>query len=187
MKTWALLAIAAVLASGELFAETNVQALTKLTDQLGGKYWSPPEKRLVRATIYKKGREAGDRQSGQGQSDGKCSLRYASATEAGTLAVPAWLPRGSMVKMHTNDGVRSWIAADEGSGVDRRSAARKEGKTREEKAAPVLDFCAAKQAWPDFVIVDIYYYAGKTPFEKLSAEDQRTLFNYAMQYVRKDE
>ena len=51
----------------------------------------------------------------------------------------------------------------------------------------MLDFCAAEQLWPDFVIVEIYYYAGKVPFNELSIEEQRTLFAYAMEYVTKRE
>ena len=31
----------------------------------------------------------------------------------------------------------------------------------------MLDFCAEKQLWPDFIIVEIYYYAGKVPFSSL--------------------
>jgi hypothetical protein len=75
----------------------------------------------------------------------------------------------------------------EGSGVEARRAVLEAGKTEEQKAAPVLDFCAAKQLWPDFVIVEIYYYAGKLPFSDLSVEEQKTLFTYAMKYVIKRE
>jgi len=41
--------------------------------------------------------------------------------------------------------------------------------------------------WPDFIIVDIYYYAGKIAFKELPLEDQITLFAYAMQYISKRE
>ena len=103
------------------------------------------------------------------------------------VAVPQWLPRGSMVKIHTEHGVLAYIAADEGRGVEARHAAKESGKTEEQKAASVLDFCAAEQLWPDFVIVEIYYYAGKIPFSELSIDEQRTLFAYAMEYVIKRE
>jgi hypothetical protein len=83
--------------------------------------------------------------------------------------------------------VYSYIAADEGRGVEHRVAAREAGKTEEQKAAPVLDFCAAKQLWPDFIIVEIYYYAGKVAFSELSCEEQKLLFVYAMEYVTKRE
>jgi hypothetical protein len=170
-----------------LHAETDKEALGKLIARIGDTFWSPPEKRLVRATIYKKGKRAGDSDSAKGKSDEKISLRYATKKEAGTLAVPEWLPRGSMVKIHTEHGVLAYIAADEGRRVETRHAAKKSGETKEQKAAPVLDFCAAKQLWPDFVIVEIYYYAGKVPFNELSIEEQRTLFAYAMEYVTKRE
>ena len=72
-------------------------------------------------------------------------------------------------------------------GVERRAAAKDSGKTEEQKAAPVLDFCAAKQLWPDFVIVEIYYYAGKVAFSELTHDEQKLLFAYAMEYVTKRE
>ncbi len=159
----------------------------QLAAQIGNKPWSAPEKRLVRATIYQKGSMASDPDSRKGRSDGKLALRYAAKKEAGTLAVPDWLPRGSMVKIHTEYGVFAYIAADEGRDVESREAAKESGKTHEQKDAPVLDFCASEQLWPDFVNVDIYYYAGKVPFDKLSVEDQKRLFAYAMEYVRKRE
>lgn len=187
MKSPFLATLFALLCTGVLFGEVAKEDLGKLTGQLGKTFWSPPEKRLVRATIYKKGKDATDSASAKGQSDGKLGLRYASPKEAGTLAVPDWLPRGSMVKIHTEKGVLSYIAADEGSAVERRAAAKESGKTKEQKAAPVLDFCAADQAWPDYVIVEIYYYAGKVPFTELSPEAQKTLFAYAMEYVTKQE
>jgi len=61
------------------------------------------------------------------------------------------------------------------------------GKTKEQKAAPVLDFCASEQLWPDFIIVEIYYYAGKVAFNELTVEDQKALFAYAMEWVSKRE
>ncbi|MDB6171555.1 MAG: hypothetical protein JWL59_866 [Chthoniobacteraceae bacterium] len=173
------------IALGTVAAEVKKESLTKLTTQVGETFWSAPEKRLVRATVYKKGK--GDSDSKNGKSDEKIGLRYATNQEAGTLAIPQWLPRGSMVKIHTEHGVLSYIAADEGSDIETREAARDGGKTEEQKAAPVLDFCAAEQLWPDFVIVEIYYYAGKVAFSDLSSENQKTLFAYAMEYVTKRE
>ena len=58
----------------------------------------------MRATIYPKGADSGQ------ASDEKIRLRYATDKEAGTLAVPDWLPRGSMVKIHTEEGVLAYIA-----------------------------------------------------------------------------
>ena len=168
-------------------AEVPPGELQILAARLGTAFWSPPEKRLVRATTYAKGKNSDDPQSKKGKSDEKIGLLYASKDSAGTLAVPDWLPRGSMVKIHTTGGVLSFIAADEGSCVHTREAAKTSGKTEEEKAAAVLDFCASKQLWPDFVIVEIYYYAGKIPFSELSAEEQKILFSYAMEYVTKRE
>jgi len=92
-----------------------------------------------------------------------------------------------MVKIFTEEGVFCYVAADEGSGVESRKAARESGKTGEQRAAAVLDFCAEKQRWPDFIIVEIYYYAGKVPFGDLAIEDQKALFAYAMEYVSKRE
>ncbi len=68
-----------------------------------------------------------------------------------------------------------------------KMAAKLSGKTRDEKAAPVRDFCAAEQLWPDFIIVGIYDYAGKVPFGELGLKAQKALFSYAMHQVRKRE
>src|SRR6478672_10876053 len=187
MKQFLPLTLAMLIGFSLLHADTDKEALGKLTARIGDKFWSPPEKRLVRATIYKKGKSAGDSDSAKGKSDEKIGLRYATEKEAGTLAVPQWLPRGSMVKIHTEHGVLAYIAADEGDRVETRHASKRSGETKEQKAATVLDFCAAEQLWPDFVIVEIYYYAGKVPFNELTIDEQRTLFAYAMQYVTKQE
>ena len=187
MKTLILVILSTLLSAGVIAAEADKEALGKLTAQIGDTFWSAPEKRLVRATIYKKGKEASGSHSEKGKSVEKIGLRYATAKEAGTLAVPQWLPRGSMVKIHTERGVYAYIAADEGRKVESREAAKKSGKTEEEKAATVLDFCAAERLWPDFIIVEIYYYAGKVPFSELSLENQKTLFAYATEYVSKRE
>ena len=183
MKAFLPLTLAMLIGFSLLHADTDKEALGKLTARIGDKFWSPPEKRLVRATIYGKGADDGD--SAKGKSDEKIGLRYATEKEAGTLAVPQW--RGSMVKIHTEHGVLAYIAADEGPSVEARHAAKESGKTEEQKAASVLDFCAAEQLWPDFVIVEIYYYSGKVPFNELSIDEQRTLFAYAMEYVTKRE
>ena len=185
MKKSLLLIFATLLIAGAIFAYIGKGKSGKPTVEAGHKYWSAPEKRLVRATIYQKGEAASDSYSKRGKSDGKLGLRYATAKEAGTLAVPNWLPRGSMVKIHTERGVLAYIAADEGSDVESRKAARESGKTKEQTAAPVLDFCASEQLWPDYIIVEIYQYAGKVPFDKLSIKDQKALFAYAMKYVTK--
>ena len=180
MKAFFSITLAMLIGVSLVHADTDKDALGKLSARIGDKFWSPPEKRLVRATIYARGADGG-------KSDEKIRLRYATAKEAGTLAVPDWLPRGSMVKIHTEQGVLAYIAADEGPRVEARHAAKESGKTKEQKAAPVLDFCAAKQLWPDFVIVEIYYYAGKVPFNELSVDEKKTLFAYAMEYVTKRE
>jgi hypothetical protein len=187
MKTLFLLILSILLSAGAISSELDKEALSRLTAKIGHTFWSKPEKRLVRATTYKKGKEASDSHSKQSKSDEKIGLRYATAKEAGTLAVPHWLPRGSMVKIQTQQGVYAYIAADEGIGVESRKSAKESGKTREQKAASVLDFCAPKQLWPDFIIVEIYYYAGKVPFDKLTFEDQKALFADAMEYVSKRE
>ena len=183
MKAFLPLTLGMLIGFSLLHADTDKEALGKLTARIGDKFWSPPEKRLVRVTIYKKGKGADDGDSATGKHDEKIGLRYATEKEAGMLAVPQWLPRGSMVKIDTEHGVLAYIAADEGHGVEARHAAKESGKTGEQKAASVVDFCAAEQLWPDFVIVEIYYYAGKVPFNELSIDEQRTLFAYAMEYV----
>lgn len=187
MKTLFPLILSILLSAGAISSELDKEALSRLTVKIGHKFWSKPEKRLVRATTYKKGKEASGSDSQQSKSDEKIGLRYATAKEAGTLAVPKWLPRGSMVKIQTEQGVFAYIAADEGSGVESRKASKESGKTNEQRATAVLDFCAPKQLWPDFIIVEIYYYAGKVPFDKLALEDQKALFAYAMEYVTKRE
>jgi hypothetical protein len=187
MRTLFLLILSPLLSAMVLAGDSDKDALSKLTAKLGRTFWSAPDKRLVRATTYKKGKDAAGPESQQGKSNEKIGLRYATAKEAGTLAVPDWLPRGSMVKIFTEQGAFCYIAADEGSGVESRKAAKESGKTKEQRAAPVLDFCADKQLWPDFIIVEIYYYAGKVPFNELTLEDQKMLFAYAMEYVSKRE
>ena len=141
MKAFLPLTLAMLIGFSLLHADTDKEALGKLAARIGDKFWSPPEKRLVRATIYGKG-------AGDGKSDEKIGLRHATEKEAGTLAVPQWLPRGSMVKIHTEHGVLAYIAADEGPSVEARHAAKQSGETEEQKAASVLDFCAAEQLWP---------------------------------------
>jgi hypothetical protein len=180
MKLFLPLTVAILMEFSLVHADTNEDALGKLTARIGERFWLPPEKRLVRAKIYGKGADGG-------VSDEKIRLRYATDKEAGTLAVPDWLPRGSMVKIHTERGVLAYIAADEGPRVEARHAAKESGKTEEQKAAPVLDFCAAEQLWPDFVIVEIYYYASEVPFSELSIDEKKTLFAYAMEYVTRRE
>ena len=180
-----LVLIASVAFGGKCSANAGEVALAALTAQIGSPIWSTPEKRLVRATIYKKGKEAKDPNSKKGKSDEKIRLRYATSKEAGTLAAPQWLPRGSMVRIHTKQGDYCYIAADEGRAIEKRHASKKTGKTKEQKSAPVLDFCADKQAWPDFVNVEIYYYAGKVPFSDLNADEQKALFVHAKDYATK--
>jgi hypothetical protein len=180
MKAFLPLTLAMLIGVSLVHGDTDKDALVELTARIGDKFWSPPENRLVRATIYPKGAD-------DGKSDEKIRLRYATNKEAGTLAVPDWLPRGSMVKIHTEQGVLAYIAADEGPRVEARHAAKESGTTKEQKAATVLDFCAAEQLWPDFVIVEIYYYAGKVPFSELSVDEKKTLFAYAMEYVTEQE
>lgn len=183
MKTIFLIFLCAVLNGSAVGAEPDRAALNRLVARIGKTFWAAPQKRLVRATTYQKGKEDSDVAATNSKGNEKIGLRYATATEAGTLAVPRWLSRGSMVKIQTNQGVYCYIAADEGTGVEGRSAAKESGKTREQKGATVLDFCAPKQLWPDFIIVEIYAYAGKVDFNKLSLEEQKTLFAYAMEYV----
>ena len=132
------LTLAMLIGFSLLHADTDNEALGKLTARIGDRFWSPPEKRLVRATIYARGADGG-------KSDEQIRLRYATDKEAGTLAVPEWLPRGSMVKIHTEQGVLAYIAADEGPRRGGETRGKESGKTEEQKAAPVLDFCAAKQ------------------------------------------
>lgn len=187
MKAACFISLIVLLCAGRLSAQVNNEALLKLTAKIGKTFWSPPEKRLVRATTYRMGAGSSDSYSAKGKSDEKITLRYATEKEAGTLAVPHWLPRGSMVKIHTLDGLFSYIAADQGTDVENKKAAEKLGRTIKEKAAPVLDFCAPKRLASDFVIVEIYYYAGKVPFSDLSPNEQKTLFAYAMEYVAKHE
>src|SRR5687768_15420928 len=132
MKALASIVLLIVLSTAAIASDGSKGVLGSLTAQLGNTFWSPPEKRLVRATIYKKGKGASDSNSEKGKSDEKIGLRYATAKEAGTLSVPQWLPRGSMVKIHTERGVLCYIAADEGTDVETREAAKDSGKTNEQ-------------------------------------------------------
>ena len=102
-----LVTVAFLIGFSFLRADTDRDALGKLTARIGDRFWSASEKKLVRATIYGKGADGG-------KSDERMRLRYATDKEAGTLAVPDWLPRGSMVKIHTERGVLAFIGCDVG-------------------------------------------------------------------------
>src|SRR5271165_3968476 len=173
MKTLCILVLFTAVSVKAIAAEANQAALRNITARIGHTFWSAPVKILVRATTYARGKEGSGSESQKGNGNEKIALRYATADEAGTLAVPDWLPRGSMVKIQTQQGVYAYIAADEGVSVENRKAAKESGKTNEQKGAPVLDFCAGEQLWPDFIIVEIYYYAGKAPFNELNLEEQK--------------
>ena len=141
MKAFLPLTLAVLIGVTLVQADADNDTLARLTAQIGDRFWLPPEKRLVRATIYPKGADSG-------QSDEKIRLRYATDKEAGTLAVPDWLPRGSMVKIHTEQGVLAYIAADEGPRVEARHAAKESGKTEEQKAAPCWTFVRRSNSGP---------------------------------------
>ena len=83
MKSFLPLTLAMLIGFSLLHADTDKEALGKLTARIGDKFWSPPEKRLVRATIYKKGKGADDGDSAKGKRDEKIGLRYATEKEAG--------------------------------------------------------------------------------------------------------
>jgi len=162
--------------------EHNEAKLGELQARLGHPIWSAPKKHFVRATIYKMGPAAADGNSKARKSNEKVRLHYATAQEVGTVAAPYWVPRGSLVKLQTKQGDLLFIAADVGGSVERRRASKNLGKTKQQRAAPVMDFCAKKQVWPDFTNVDVYYYAGRVPFTELRTEDQGRLFAYAKMY-----
>ena len=140
------LTLAMLIGFSLLHADTDKEALGKLTARIGDKFWSAPRRGWCGPRSTRKG--AGDGDSVKGKSDGKIGLRYASEKEAGTLAVPQWLPRGSMVKIHTERGVLAYIAADEGGGVEARRAAKELGKTEEQEAASVWTFVRLSNCGP---------------------------------------
>lgn len=150
--------------------------------RLGERIWSKPERRMVRATVYHSGKGAPDSNSKHKKSSDKVPLRYGSLKEVGTVAGPSWLAHGSLVKVPTRQGSYLFIAADYGASVDRQKASKVSGKTQGQRVAPVLDFCVKKQAWSDFVTVEIYYYEAKIPFEKLNRSDQKAVFDYARKF-----
>ena len=61
-------------------AEPDKDALKKLAAHVGKTFWSPPEKRLVRATTYQKKKDGSG--SRKNISNATISLRYAAAKEA---------------------------------------------------------------------------------------------------------
>ena len=121
MKAFPPLTLATLVGFSLLQADTDKEALGKLTARIGDKFWSAPEKRLVRATIYKKEKGADDGDSAKGKSDEKivvtvCSRhRPPAPTQPATfaaqpptpspdsslprppgpdpLATPCWIPR----------------------------------------------------------------------------------------------
>jgi len=153
--------------------------------RLGNPIWSAPKKHYVRATIYRMGTAGADHNTKAHKSNEKIRLHYGTESEVGTVAAPYWVPRGSLVKLQTKQGKYLFIAADMGGSVERRRASKSLGRTKEQKAAPVMDFCVKKQVWPDFVTVDLYYYSGKVPFAELKREEQGELFVYAQKYFAK--
>ena len=148
MKEFLPLTLAMLIGFSLLHADTDKEALGKLTARIGDKFWSAPEKRLVRATIYKKEKGADDGDSAKGKSDEKIGLRYATEKEAGTLAVPQWLPRGSMVKIHTEHGVLAYIAADEGPAWRRDTRQRNRARPRSKRRHPCWTFVRLSNCGP---------------------------------------
>jgi hypothetical protein len=102
---------------------------------------------LVRATTYPKRKDGSG--SRKNISNATISLlRYATAKEAGTIAVPHWLPRGSMVKIQTQQGVYAYIASDNGGDVDNRKAAQSSGKTIDHLRRPHSAFDRSEPVLP---------------------------------------
>ena len=99
MKAFLPLTLAMLIGFSLLHADTDKEALGKLTARIGDKFWSPPEKRLVRATIYGKGAD-------DGKSDEKISLRYAhregSRHASGAAVAATW--------QHGENPHRAWRA-----------------------------------------------------------------------------
>jgi hypothetical protein len=100
----------------------------RLAARIGDKFWSAPEKRLVRATIYKKEKGAADGHSAKGKSDGEIGLRYVTEKEAARWRCRSGCHAAGMVKIHTDRGVLAYIAADEG--VPWRRDTRQENRAR---------------------------------------------------------
>ena len=80
---------------GLLHADTDKEALGELTAPIGDKFWSAPEKRLVRPRSTGKKKARATAISRRAKSDEKIGLRHSSEKEAGTLAVLQSLPRGA--------------------------------------------------------------------------------------------
>ena len=140
---------------------------------LGEKIWTSPGWLKVRATCY--------------AASGKCAsgikTRYATDHVVGTASVPYWVPKGSLIRLWTANGHRVYLAADEGSAVESRKAARKGGKDTDARMLPVIDFCAPRQHWPDQVEIEIFDYVGSVPFEKLNQEQKEQLMLYARRFI----
>ncbi len=129
--------------------------------------WGKCKKILCRATAYSKGKHASDPWSKMDQSASGVSLRYASINQIGVASVPSGIQRWSLIELDRPTGPLIYVAADRGTDVESGKAAIKSGKTSAEKKAPVIDFCAPKQSWRDFLQVKIYPYLGnQSPPEK---------------------
>ena len=112
--------------------EPGSQQFRDLERLLGNRMWTSPEKRMVRATIYRIGSKGADSNSQARKGNEKVRLRYASEKEVGTVSAPSWLPRGSVVRMKGKQGYYVFVAADVGDSVEKGKAARKSGKNKEQ-------------------------------------------------------
>ena len=182
---WLSISLLALLICKDSWAQNpGDHPFRELEKRLGNRIWTSPEKRLVRATIYEIDTKGADSNSQARKGNEKVRLRYASEKEVGTVSAPSWLPRGSVVRMKGKQGYYVFVAADVGDSVENGKAARKSGKNKEQRRSPVFDFCIKHQHWPDFVQVELYYFCGKVGFEKLSKEQQGTLFDYARKFFQ---
>lgn len=150
--------------------EGNESPENSIPSFLGEHPWTVSAWVKVRATCY----------GVNGKSSCGLKLCYATDQQVGSAGVPYWIPEGSVVVMWPHSKRRVYLAVDQGRGVESRIAARK-GKG--DHSAPVIDFCAPRQSWPDDIEVEIYQYVGSTPFQKLTRQQKEQTIAYAQRFI----
>jgi hypothetical protein len=162
-----LIAFLAMLSAG--YGENDPQAA--VPSFLGQSVWTAPGWVNVRATCYPV----------DGKSASGVKSRYATDRSVGCASVPSWIPRGSLIRIWTNHGRRTYLAVDRGRAVESCKAARESCESN--KAKVVIDFCAPHQSWPDQAKVEIFQYVATVPFDKLTLSQKEQLMAYAQRYI----
>jgi 3D (Asp-Asp-Asp) domain-containing protein len=163
-----------VTAFSGLHAATDDPSTPTYVSFLNGVAWGPSYWQQVRATCYPNG----------GKSKTGTKVQYASPQQVGTAAIPSWIAAGSLIRIWSKNTNLVYIAADTGSAVNSRKAAKKT-KDPVLKKEYVIDFCAPKEGWSERMNVEIFPYAYKTPFKDLKPDEKKWIIQFAQKLIGK--